>query len=264
MRGFFSGLILCALVTACAGGAVPGLGMLVPASGSAVSATSPNIAAAVADPRRTEADRARDALRHPADILAFAGVRSGMRVVDVGPGPAGYYSRMFAVAVGDRGHVYGVSRPPNPQATQPPAFRAVAAQYTNVTPLEAGYVGWNAGAPLDIVFVSQIYHDFTLSAVNVDPAQFNREVFAALKPGGTYIVIDHAGPAGMTMDPNGQTALHRIDQALVRRQVEAAGFVFDGETDVLRNPADNRSERVFESDIRGHTDQFAMRFKKPG
>lgn len=259
MRLMFAAAIAC-LLAACAGGAIPSLGMLVPQE---VSPTAPYIAAAVADSRRTDADRARDELRHPAQILAFAGVRPGAKIADVGPG-AGYYTRLFAVAVGDTGHVYGINRAPNPNATNPPAIRAVAAQYPNVSVIEQGYQGWTAPEPLDIVFISQIYHDFWFPVLNVDRTAFNREVFAALKPGGTFVVIDHAGAEGMTMNPDPQASLHRVDQAVVRREVEAAGFVFVDETQILRNPADNRTERVFEGDIRGHTDQFAMRFRKPG
>ncbi|GAN00034.1 hypothetical protein U91I_03697 [alpha proteobacterium U9-1i] len=227
----------------------------------AVTAMSPHVLAAVADPRRPEADRARDDLRHPAEILAFAQVRAGQRIADIGPG-GGYYTRLFAVAVGDSGRVFGIDRP-NAAPDRPRAILAVATEYPNVSVLQDGYQNWAAPEPLDAVFVSQIYHDWFYPQLGVDANAINRAVFNALKPGGVYVIIDHAAAPGSVIDPNPQTSLHRIDAAQVRREVEAAGFVFDGESQVLRNPADVHQLRVFEGDIRGRTDQFAMRFRKP-
>lgn len=250
LAGVFAGLAL----GACAGGAVPGLMM----SAEAVSASSPHIAAALADPRRPEADTARDALRHPADVLAFLQVLPGQRVADVGPG-GGYYTRLLAVAVGDEGRVYAADRAGT--AERPRPLAAVAPEYSNITHLMAGYQGWSAGEPLDAILIVQIYHDFHLPQLNMDVAQTNREMFAALKPGGVLVVADHAAPDGS--DVSVTNTLHRIDQAQVRRELEAAGFVYEAESQVLRNPEDNRSLRVFEGDIRGRTDQFLMRFRKP-
>jgi predicted methyltransferase len=251
-------LAACLALGACAGGAIGGIYAMPQES---VTAASPHVLAAVADPRRPDADRARDDLRHPADILAFANVRAGQRIADIGPG-GGYYTRLFAVAVGDGGRVYGIDRA-NAAPDRPRPILAVAAQYPNVTVLQDGYQNWTAPEQLDTVFVSQIYHDFFYPQLGVDAAAINRAVFNALKPGGLYVVIDHAAVAGTTIDTNPQTSLHRIDEAQVRREVEAAGFVFDGDSAVLRNPADIRELRVFEGDIRGHTDQFALRFRKP-
>ncbi|MEQ1619048.1 MAG: hypothetical protein ABL883_11985 [Terricaulis sp.] len=258
MRNFVLATIVAVLLGACAGGAIPGI-ML--SSAPAITADAPHIVAAVADPRRPEADTARDVLRHPADILAFAGVRPGWRVADIGPG-GGYYSRLFAVAVGDSGRVFAVDRPGTPE--RPRAMAAVAPTYSNITHLTDGYAGWNAGEPLDAIFISQIYHDFHLQQLNINVPALNQQMFAALKPGGVLVIIDHAAPAGAPVGTDGATASHRIDQAQVVREVMAAGFVLDGESQVLRNPADDRSLRVFEGDIRGRTDQFALRFRKPG
>ncbi len=257
MRKLLAGLGVALFIGACAGGAVPGLMMAVPA----VTPSSPQVAAAVADPRRPEADRARDALRHPAEILAFTGVQPGWRVADIGPG-GGYYTRLFSVAVGESGRVFAVDRP-NAAPDRPRAILAVAPQYPNVTVLQQGYQGWSAGEPLDAVFVSQIYHDWFYPQLGLDVPALNRQIFDALKPGGVYVIIDHAAAAGHTIDLNPQSDLHRIDQAQVIREVTAAGFVLEEESQVLRNPDDNRGERVFESDIRGHTDQFVLRFRKP-
>jgi predicted methyltransferase len=90
----------------------------------------------------------------------------------------------------------------------------------------------------------------------------DRAAFNALKPGGLYIVIDHSAAAGSVDDQ--QHPLHRIDQDLVRREVESVGFIYDGESQILRNPADPRTQNVFDPAIRGHTDQFFMRFRRPG
>lgn len=255
MRGLLIGAAALVL-GACAGGAVPGI-ML--AELPPVTATTPYIVAAVADPRRPDADRARDESRHPADILAFTGVRSGWRVADVGPG-GGYYTRMFAVAVGEQGRVFAIDRPNAPDRP-PRAILAVAPEYPNVTVIQQGYQGWTTPEPLDAIFISQIYHDFHLPQLNLDVAQINRDMFAALKPGGVLVIIDHAAPSGSDLSVT--NTLHRIDEATLRREVEAAGFVFEADSQVLRNPADNRTERVFETDIRGHTDQFVLRFRKP-
>lgn len=258
MQRLFAGLGVALLIGACAGGAVPGLMMSEPAP---VTASSPHILAATADPRRPEADIARDAVRHPADIMAFAGVREGQRIADVGPG-SGYYTRLFAVAVGPGGRVYGIDRPGT--AERPRALAAVVPQYDNITHLTAGYQGWSIDEPLDVVFVSQIYHDWFYPQLNLDVPALNRAIYDALRPGGVYVIIDHAAPAGHTINPDPQADLHRIDRAQVIREVTAAGFVLDGESEVLRNPDDDRALRVFEGDIRGHTDQFALRFRKPG
>jgi predicted methyltransferase len=256
MRKFLGGLGFALIIGACAGGAVPGLMMAQPAE--QVTAASPQIVAALADTRRPDADRERDALRHPAEVMAFTGVQPGWRVADIGPG-GGYYSRLFAVAVGDAGRVYAVDRPGTPERPRPMA--AVAPQYANITHLTDGYQGWNAGEPLDAIFISQIYHDFFLPQVNVDVPRLNREMFAALKPGGVLIIIDHA--AVDSADVSVTSSLHRINQAQVVRELTEAGFVLEEESQVLRNPADDRTARVFESDIRGRTDQFVLRFRKP-
>ncbi len=258
MRALIIGLAAAAVLGACAGGAVPGI-ML--AEAPAVTPQSPHIVAALADDRRPQADRERDALRHPGDVLAFTGVREGWRVADVGPG-GGYYTRLFSVAVGETGRVFAVDRPNAPDRP-PRAILAVAPSYPNVTVLQQGYAGWSADEPLDAIFISQIYHDFHLRQLNIDVPALNQEVFAALRPGGVLVIIDHAAPDGAPVGVDGATASHRIDRAQVVRELTAAGFVLDGESDVLRNPADDRSLRVFESDIRGHTDQFVLRFRRP-
>lgn len=254
MRALATGLILAVALGACAGGAAPGLMM---AQAAPVSATSPHILAALADPRRPAEDRERDANRHPAETLAFAGVEPGDRVADLVPG-GGYFSRLFATAVGPEGRVYPVIRPPETAAQ---FERPVATDYANVTMARTPYTVLQLPEPVDVVFTAQNYHD--LQGDRMGPIDgVNRAAFNALKPGGLYVIIDHSAIDGTPVETAG--ALHRIDQADVRRQVEAAGFVFDGEAAFLRNPEDPRTAGVFDPSIRGRTDQFIMRFRKPG
>jgi predicted methyltransferase len=251
MRKALFGAIVCIALAGCAAGA----GVTAPE----VTAQSSNIVAAIGDARRPEADRARDELRHPADILAFTQVRPGMRVADVGPG-GGYYSRLFAVAVGDAGSVFAADWPG--RGDRPRPMVAISAEYPNITHSTAGYANWDAGRPLDVIFISQIYHDFYLPFFAVDVPTLNQRMFDALKPGGVLVLIDHSAAEGSPIAVT--ETLHRIDQAQVVRDLTAVGFVLEAESQVLRNPADNRTLRVFEGDIRGHTDQFALRFRKPG
>jgi len=230
-----------------------------------VTATSANIVAAVADTRRPQEDRDRDAARHPAETMAFAQIEPGDMVGEIFPG-GGYWTRMFAVAVGEQGRVYPTIRPDPAAGQYETPILAVAAQYPNATMARTPYDALAYPEPLDVVFTAQNYHDMAITEYTLgDRAQMNATAFAALKPGGIYVVIDHSAVDGAAVQATGGDAiLHRIDQATVRREVEAAGFVFDGESDVLRNPADPRTASVFDPAIRGHTDQFMMRFRKPG
>jgi predicted methyltransferase len=230
-----------------------------PTNASALTATSAHIAAAVADEGRPAADRERDALRHPAEVLAFAGVQPGERIADIGAG-AGFYTRLFSKAVGPEGRVFAVIPPPRPE--RPPRIYEVSENpaYSNVEVSAGGYA-FAPAAPVDVIFISQIYHDFHLPVFGFDVPALNRTLFDALEPGGRLIVIDHAALAGT--DLTIPSTLHRIDEAIVRRELEAAGFVFEADSQILRNPEDPRTARVFEADIRGQTDQFMLRFRKP-
>lgn len=231
---------------------------------AAVSADASNIQAAIADTRRPAEDTARDAARHPAETLAFAGITPGAKIGEIFPG-GGYWTRLFAVAVGEQGHIYPTIRPDGAAGQYETPILPVAAQYPNATMARVPYDALSYPEPLDVVFIAQNYHDFPIASYHLgDRNAMNRAAFAALKPGGVYIVIDHSAVAGAPIQTeDADTTLHRIDQAAVRREVEAAGFVFDGESDVLRNPADTRTTSVFDPSIRGHTDQFMMRFRKP-
>jgi predicted methyltransferase len=228
-----------------------------------VAADAPQIVAAVADSRRPADDTARDANRHPAETLAFARIEPGDRVADIFPG-GGYWTRMFAVAVGDSGRVYPTIRADGVAGEYETPVLAVAAQYPSATMARVPYDALAFPEPLDVIFTAQNYHDMPLTAYNLgDRAQMNATAFAALKPGGLYVIIDHSAIDGSPVQTDAESTNHRIDQATVRREVEAAGFVFDGEANFLRNPEDPRTASVFDEAIRGRTDQFVMRFRKP-
>jgi len=217
-------------------------------------------AAAIADPLRPAEEVARDPLRHPADILAFAQVQAGDKVADIRPG-AGYFTRLFARSVGTSGHVYAYV--PNRTAERENATADIlVAAYPNVTRVNGDLDTLAFDQPLDAIFMSQEYHDFTIPRFGVDVTKMNAAAFAALKPGGLFIIIDHQAANGAGVSVAG--TLHRIEGAELRREVEAAGFIFDGQTSVLENPEDDHTINVFDEAIRGKTDQFAYRFRKPG
>ncbi|MES1156466.1 MAG: methyltransferase [Alphaproteobacteria bacterium] len=224
---------------------------------SDVSPTAAYIVAAVADAHRPAADRARDALRHPAETLALSQIKPGQKIGELLPGE-GYFTRLFSDAVGAHGHVYPISRSATDQYEH--SVLVGAANVTNVT---APYTAFTLPEPMDLIFTAQNYHDFKINQYQMgDTVALDHLVFNSLKPGGVYVIIDHSAVAGTTMDQ--AHPLHRIDQAVVRREVESVGFIYDGESQILRNPADPRTANVFDPSIRGHTDQFFMRFHKPG
>jgi len=225
----------------------------------AITASSPHIVAAVASALRPEADRARDADRKPAEMLAFAGIAPSQRVADFIPG-GGYFTRLFAEAVGAGGKVVALLPPPNPERPDD-AFRALAAQYPNVEIVQQSFTTLTLAEPCDVIFTAQNYHDLHLARFKLDVAAVNARIFAALKPGGVYVVVDHSAKPGAEVGV--ADTLHRIDPAIVRSELEAAGFVYDGASEVLRNPADTLELTVFDPAIRGKTDQFVLRFRKP-
>jgi len=233
-------------------------------AGAVQAAPSPAIAAAVADKGRPEADTKRDADRKPAEMMAFAGVGPGQTVVDLIPG-GGYFTRIFAKAVGPKGTVFAVYPPPRApvdpaKPAPPPAAETLAADpaYGNIKAIKASMTEFAIPAKADLVWTSQNYHDLH-NVKGLDTVKFNKGVFDALKPGGRFVVLDHAAAAGADVT----STLHRIDPAVVRKEVEAAGFKFEGESTALRNPADDHAKAVFDPTLRGHTDQFIYKFRKP-
>ena len=224
------------------------------------------ITAAVADPGRPDEDKQRDANRKPAETVQFAGIKPGATVVELIPS-RGYFTRIFSKVVGPKGHVYAVSPPrrPNAAADAPdPAAptTAIASNpaYSNVIVQVAPLATLAVSEPVDVVFTAQNYHDVH-NVPNIDIAAFNKSVFDALKPGGVFIVLDHAAAAGS--GSRDTSTLHRIDPEAVKSEVLAAGFVFAGESKVLANGKDDHSAKVFDPSIRGQTDQFIFKFRKP-
>jgi predicted methyltransferase len=224
------------------------------------------IAATLADPARPAADIERDANRKPGEVLAFAGVKPGSRVADYAAGN-GYFTRLFSGIVGPQGHVYA-------------SVPASLFQYENIVKgiadiqayiVKHANVSVTAGSAIDVArypekldlfWISQNYHDLHDPFMGpVDMKAFNRAVYAALKPGGVYIVLDHVAAKGSPADVT--DTLHRIEPSTVRREVEAAGFEFVGSSDLLANPADPHTAGPFNAAIRGHTDQFIFKFRRP-
>ena len=243
---------------------VPALAVLAFAVGAPVMAQVPaNIAKAVADPSRPAAETARDAARRPGEILAMAELKPGDTVVDFVMG-GGYFTRIISGAVGPQGVVY---------AYQPAEFIKFAARYgeslksvtaalANSKPLDGPITALDLPDNVDAVITVQNYHDMHLKPFPTDTAaKANAEIFKSLKPGGVFLVVDHSAIAG-----SGITAadtLHRIDIAAVKQEVEAAGFKLEAESALLADPADGRTINVFDPAIRGKTDQFILKFRKP-
>ena len=227
--------------------------------------TPAQVTAVLNDGTRPEADTKRDADRKPADMVAFAGIKAGDKVVDFIPA-SGYFTRVFSRVVGATGTVYAFvpQEMLDKRATAADAVKAIAAEpaYKNVQVVVLPAPGFVVPAPVDVVWTSQNYHDMHNASFGIpDYAAVNKAFFKALKPGGVYIVLDHAATAGSGSADTQK--LHRIDPAVVKSEVVAAGFVFEGESTVLRNPADPHTAMVFDPGLRGKTDQFIYKFRKP-
>ena len=240
-------------VAACAAG------VLLASYGAAFGAANipANVAAAVSDTHRPQSDTSRDADRKPAETLAYAGIKQGDKILELIPAQ-GYMTRLLSAAVGPSGHIYTVNLPTlNDRikaATKPvlddPAYSR------NVTYLEQNFSELKAPEPVDVVWTSMNYHDFKNAGMfSADTPAMNKAIFAALKPGGTYIVIDHiAAPGSGTRDTQ---SLHRIDPETVKAEVLAAGFTLEGESNLLRNTEPHTGHSDDKSD------KFFYKFRKP-
>ena len=216
-----------------------------------------SISKAVADPSRPASQTATDASRKPAETLAFAGVKPGMIVGEFYPG-GGYFTRMLSDVVGPAGHVYGIENAKWVGAVK--ADGGIAAGNVSIEAKPFGTVDFPK--PLDLAWVTQNYHDLKIAEFgNVDTIAFDRAVFAALKPGGTYFILDHEAPPGS--DVAAITKLHRIEKSQVIREVTAAGFKLAGEGTFLHRPGDDHRLSIFDKAIQGKTDQYALKFVKP-
>ncbi|MCH7628609.1 MAG: class I SAM-dependent methyltransferase [Proteobacteria bacterium] len=240
-----------------------GLAMLALAQPALARSKPDPVAAALADPARREASRKLDEGRMPDKVLAFAGFRAGDAVADWGAG-GGYYTELLADVVGPKGRVYAIN---SPAFAKPEAWAAITRAHPNVLPLVApAQAQWLAPGSLNGLFAHLEYHDlYFVSEKYQHPALDVPAVlanwFAAVKPGGHVVIVDHVGPAG---DPREVVEkFHRIDPARVRADLEGAGFVFEGTSDVLRRTDDPHDNGVFDPSVRGKTDRFALKFRRP-
>jgi predicted methyltransferase len=223
------------------------------------------IQAIVDAPDRTPTDRALDAGRHPAETLAFFGVKPGWRVAELEPG-GGYTTELLARAVGPSGKVYGMNskvvlerfaeKPWAARLTRPACANVVRVDHEIDEPFPA------EAKNLDAVFLVLFYHDTVW--MNADRDKMNRAVFDALAPGGLYAIVDHtAAPgAGTTV----AKTLHRIEEKVVKEEILRAGFRLAAEGDFLANPGDTRDWNDAPSaaaDKRGTSDRFVLAFTKP-
>ena len=230
---------------------------------AAAPLTVEQTSAIVASPERRAADRTNDLRRKPAQMLAFIGVRPGMTALDLSAG-GGYTSELLARAAGPGGRVYAQVAPRAGSA--PPSFATLSDRAKNLSganivpvllPYDEPVAAEVPSRTLDLVTMMFNYHD--LGHMGVDRAGMNRAVFGALKPGGVYVIADHAGRPGTGISES--STLHRVEADFVRREVEAAGFRFVGEADFLRNPADPRDRETPEQGQ--PKDEFVLKFVRP-
>ena len=202
------------------------------------------------------------------ELIRFARVDAGATVIDVYPGD-GDWTRLFSDIVGSEGRVYSFVPAEVAHFKNDPVGRmrelSKEAGRENVRAVSANVVALDeVTQPADVLWLHLFYHDLHTALIQTKgatAADFNRSVYEQLKPGGYYVIVDHATAAGAgTSDAQ---ALHRIDPASVREQVEAAGFVLDAESTMLANKDDPHSIKVFDPSVKGETDRFAYRFVKP-
>ena len=209
---------------------------------------------------RMDSDRVIDLRRKSPQLYGYTGVRSGMKVLDIGAG-GGYTTELMQRIVGPTGTVYSHDAPDQMQRIKDNYnIRAKRQIMQRVVRLERPYddpVSPDV-SDIDVVTFFFSYHDMV--HMGVDRAKMNRRIFAALKPGGVYVVADHSARPGD--GANVTKTLHRIDEAFVRREIESVGFQFVGEGGFLRNPEDPRTESVFKPKV--PNDEFVLKFRKPG
>ena len=224
------------------------------------------IAAAVSDAHRPLEQTQMDPKRKPAQMLVFAGVKAGDVVADFMAGNA-YFTRILSKVVGPSGKVYAYlpdEELVNCSPAEVAGSRAVAndAVYSNVNLMTGPVNQFSTPRPVDVLWTAQNYHDLHdtfMGPANIE--KLNKAFFDAVKPGGAFIVIDHAAAPGSGLSAT--ETLHRIDPAALRKEIEAAGFIFEAQSSDLENAGDDHGRPVFDSVIRGNTDQFVYKFRKP-
>lgn len=219
------------------------------------------ISRAVADPARPAGYRAADAFRKPAETLAFSGVRPGMTVGEF-YAAGGYFTRMLSDVVGPEGHIYTMENAGWNNSYKDDQAMLAEGKWKNVSLDKAPFGTVRFPKPLDLAWVTQNYHDLKIPKYGpVDTVAFDKAVYEALKPGGIFFVLDHQGWPGMaTADIE---KVHRIDKAQVIQEVTSAGFKLASEGTFLHRPTDDAHLPIFDPKVRGHTDQFALKFVKP-
>ena len=236
-----------------------------PADDLATTTESPaDYAAALADPQRPAADRERDAARFPAELLAFAQIEPGEKVGDYIMG-GGYWTRILSNLVGPTGKVYAFQ--PDQFIAFRPAYAdeqaAAVAGRANVVPLRGPVAAPPVPEPHDTIVTVQNFHDIYNGAMpaGTGPSAV-AALYAALKPGGTLLVVDHSAVAGAGVAA--ANAVHRMDRQVAIDALTAAGFRLEAESELYARPDDPRTANVFAAEIRGKTDQFVLRLRKPG
>jgi predicted methyltransferase len=215
------------------------------------------VTAAVAESTRPDADRKRDEDRKPDQVLAFAGIKPGDKVLELQPG-GGYYTRLLCLVAGEKGQVTTLRVTPATPVNRPtPPDQPTPCK--NINPLTQKITELSLPSGQDVVWTSENYHDMHLPVFNADIKAFNAAVYQALKPGGIFIIEDHAAQGGSGARDSG--TLHRIDPDLVKQEVTSACFVFVGSSEVLHRADDPMTGRVFE--LQGKTNKFLFKFRKP-
>jgi predicted methyltransferase len=224
------------------------------------------VRATLADPARDPKLKDLDASRKPAEVIAFLGLRPGMAVADMFTG-SGYWTPLFAKAVGPRGSVTAYEPTQFYKGEGKAAIDALVAATPGASLRIFPFERWSGPArAYDAALINLDFHDLYWVSEKYgigrsDPRAFTKAMYAAMKPGGVVGVIDHVGPAGDTRALVDQ--LHRIDPKVVKADFLAAGFKLEAETNLLANPADDHSKNVFDPAIRGKTDRFFYKFRKP-
>ncbi|WP_260928097.1 class I SAM-dependent methyltransferase [Novosphingobium sp. 9] len=248
MSSLFRSLVLPVAVIAAAGLASPSL----------ASPGEAAVKAALASPSRAD-QQGDDARRKTEQVLDFAGVKPGQSVIDFLPG-SGYWTRIFTNVVGPKGHVFAIWPAWGAKYAAKALPALEARKMANVTAEVQSTDLPSVAHPVDLFWTVQNYHDINNNGGEAALNAFNAAVFKALKPGGIYMIIDHADTPGSGL--SGTSTKHRIDKAAVIREVTAAGFKLAGESTVLTNPNDDHTKTVFDPSIRGETDQFVLKFRK--
>jgi predicted methyltransferase len=225
---------------------------------SGASGKVPNyVTTAVAEPSRPDADRKRDADRKPEQVLTFSGIKPGDKVLELQPG-GGYYTRLLCLAVGPKGQVTTLRVTPATPVNRPTPPE-VPTPCKNITAVTQKITELSLPGGQDAVWTSENYHDLHIPVFGVDINAFDKAVFNALKPGGVFIIEDHAAASGSGARDSG--TLHRIDPELAKQEVTSAGFEFVGASDALHRDDDPMTGRVFE--LQGKTNKFLFKFRKP-